>query len=140
MDLFSPGFSLCGSVELFLLWKNFPSFSVYLFLPLHSSLTQFFCLSQFISLCTIFHVLSFLSLSLSPSQYLWSLCPSLYDLPSSLYVLRISLPQSLFIPYFLSPSPPFFRWPPLSAFLLLSSSASALPGCISSRRASPKRY
>lgn len=62
MDLFSPGFCLCGSVDLFLLWKNFLSFSVCLFLPLHSSLTQFFCLSRSISLCTIFHVLTFLSL------------------------------------------------------------------------------
>lgn len=42
---FSPAFSLCGSVELFLLWKNF----LHSFLPLHSFWLHFdsLCLKQF---------------------------------------------------------------------------------------------
>lgn len=74
--------------------KTFSLYSVYLFLPLHSSLTQLFCLSQFISLslCSIFHLLS------SPSQSLCSLRPALHHL-SSLHVLsHLSLPPILFVP------------------------------------------
>lgn len=55
---FLPRICLCGSVELFPLWKNFLSFSVCLFLPLHSS--DFFLLSSL--LCTVSQPPSFTSL------------------------------------------------------------------------------
>ena len=113
LDLFSPGFCLCGSVELFLLWKNFlsfcrspppppfPSDSVFLFLGL--------------ILCSVYHFV----------------CPlSLF----SFKLFHLSFYNTL------SLSPLFFRWPPLSVFHLPSSSAYILPGCISSRHASLKRY
>lgn len=135
LDLSSPGFCLCGSVELFLFWKNFPSFSLCLFLPLHSSLTQFFCPSQFISLQS--SALS--AFCLRFSFPLWLLSHSFS--PCLNFFLHSHLSVLLSISHtFPSLSPPFFRWPPLSAFLLPSSSGTFLPGCISSRRASPKRY
>lgn len=133
LDLFSPGFCLCGSVELFLPWKNFLSLFCLSFPP-----PPFFSDSIFLSFSVHF---SPSLLHLPPSQFplfqsLCSLCPALHH-SSSLHVLSH---LSLFLSYFLSLSPPFFRWPPLSAFLLPSYSVSILPGCISSRRASPKRY
>lgn len=93
MDLFSPGFCLCGSVELFLLWKNFLFFSCLSFLSLpffSDSIFLSFSVHFSQSLSTIFYVLSFLSL-------LVSLLSSSISHSLSLYVLSFSLLPSLIL-------------------------------------------
>ena len=114
-----------------------------LFLPLSFPPPPFFpdsvcCLSQLISLTVCKQSSAFSVFCLH--QFLWSLSLSGFSGALSLYDFRFPSLHSLFPSYFPSLSPPFFRWPPLSAFLLPSSSGTVLPGCISSRRASPKRY
>lgn len=95
LDLFSPGFCLCGSVELFLLWKNFLSLFCLSFPP-----PPFFSDSTFLSFSVHF---SQSLLHLPPSQFplsqsLCSLRPALHHL-SSLHVLsHLSLPPILFVP------------------------------------------
>lgn len=59
---------------------------------------------------------------------------------SSVSMFCRPLLPSVYLSTSLTPSPRVFRWPLPSAFLLLLCSTCALPGCISSSPASPKRY
>lgn len=59
---------------------------------------------------------------------------------SSVSMFCRPLLPSVYLSTSLTPLPRVFRWPLLSAFLLPLCSTCALPGCISSSPASPKRY
>lgn len=83
----------------------------------------FFSDSIFLSLSSFLSAPSSTFLVSSLSRFLCSPRPSLYQ-SLCLYVLSSPLLPSLFLSYVLSLSPSFFRWPPLSAFLLPSQDAS----------------